>query len=270
MVIQSKFVDYYDYISRTLGADPLCVYERKPLAAGDGTTTIKCRLPAAVLEVIHVPRLRVQVRVKPDDYCSPTYTAVTVVVGYMVWPVLLHSGAGDPIIVSPAELPRLAALPGVPPPTETVGRRRGTRGNPEARYAQIIEHLFGKDRGWPEKHSVLPTTATSPEQLDPVLRAVGAPVFALADVIAKEFPNAARICDVELRVHKRIPVLKDLGLPAYAPPTAVWQEIARVLTSVLRKDPDKQPPCVIANDDRVEAAGFDLVSSFRHPVKWRR
>ena len=40
-----------------------------------------------------------------------------------------------------------------------------------------------------------------------------------------------------------------------------------MMNNVLRKSPDKEPPVTIGNDDRIEAAGFDLKTSFRHPIK---
>lgn len=96
-------------------------------------------------------------------------------------------------------------------------------------------------------------------RLPDLIRAVGAPVFYVTDQQGDH-----------IVVAERVPVLKDLGFPAHIAPEVMWQEIFSTLTDVLRKNPDKEPPVMLSNNDRIHAAGFDLKSSFRHPVNQKK
>lgn len=99
----------------------------------------------------------------------------------------------------------------------------------------------------------------TPKRLPDLIRAVGAPVFYVTDQQGDY-----------VIINERVPVLKDLGFPAHIPPEVMWQEIFSTLTDVLRKNPDKEPPVMLSNNDRIHAAGFDLKSSFRHPVNQKK
>lgn len=92
-------------------------------------------------------------------------------------------------------------------------------------------------------------------RLNELIQTVGVPVFEL-----KRFRDY-------LHVERRIPVLKDYGVPALVSADQMWQSIYSTLINVLRKNPDKEPPAKTEEKYRIEAAGFDLKTSFRHPIK---
>ena len=104
------------------------------------------------------------------------------------------------------------------------------------------------------------------EQLKALVRAVGAPVFHVTEIELRCDGKPGRV----VHVAPYPPVLQDFGIASLVAPEQMWQNIYTTLTSVLRRDPDKEPPLVVGNDERVLAAGFDLKSSFRHPVNPRK
>jgi hypothetical protein len=93
------------------------------------------------------------------------------------------------------------------------------------------------------------------EKLNDLIRLVGAPVFEVKEV-HHEY----------VIVSERIPILNDLGFPSFISAEAMWQDIYATLTNVLRKNPDKEPPVKVEEKYRIHAAGFDLKTSFRHPI----
>lgn len=131
-----------------------------------------------------------------------------------------------------------------------------------ARHAHLLvdDHLSRK-RVKPKR---LPPPVPA-DRVEAIIRAVNAPVFLVRGVHRSERKGsdarARTICFDE-----RVPVLKDFGFPALFPPEVIWQDIYTTLTSVLRADPDKAPPVQVAEKYRIEGAGFDLKTSFRHPV----
>lgn len=102
-----------------------------------------------------------------------------------------------------------------------------------------------------------------------LIRAVGAPVFRIR-LVDMHWPKGwQREGCWRVRVDQKVPILQDCGVASLVSAEQMWQSIYMVLTSVLRRDPDKEPPAKIGNQDRIEAAGFDLKTSFRHPVRLR-
>lgn len=82
------------------------------------------------------------------------------------------------------------------------------------------------------------------------MKATEAPVFLLTDA----------------GVQEQVPVMKNFGIASVCSPEDMWQNIYYTFTNIIRRNPDKEPPVEIANDDRIQKAGFDLKTSFRHPV----
>ena len=119
------------------------------------------------------------------------------------------------------------------------------------------EALFLRDHRSRKPKPLYPEVPDN-RRLAEIIRLVGAPVFCLHQSWYR--------CVVD----ERVPVLADWGFPSILPATEAWQSIYTTLTSVLRADPDKAPPVALANDDRVVKAGFDLKTSFRHPVNEKR
>jgi hypothetical protein len=101
---------------------------------------------------------------------------------------------------------------------------------------------------------VYPAMPNEQETKD-LIKLVGAPVFMVRN---RERDN--------LYIEQKVPILKDLGFANIVPATQMWQDIYSTLTTVLRKNPDKEPPITVSNDERIEAAGFDLKTSFRNPI----
>ncbi len=146
----------------------------------------------------------------------------------------------------------------------------------KAKYGLFVDtlhiELFDPVK-YPFKHgSLIEKYSNGPEKIPDIkvkelVQEVGAPVFFITSIKsswAKRGPVS------EVSVEERIPILKDVkGFTSVYPASQVWQEIYATLTNVLRKNPDKEPPVRIANNDRIHAAGFDLKTSFRNPINPR-
>ncbi len=72
------------------------------------------------------------------------------------------------------------------------------------------------------------------------------------------------------RIEEYTPVLSRHCVASVMSPEQMWQNIYSTMTSVLRKDPDKEVPVKLSNESRIHKAGFDLKSSFRHPVNKKK
>lgn len=112
-------------------------------------------------------------------------------------------------------------------------------------------HLLMKD--WRTDKPLYPTVAQG-KKLEDLIRLVGAPVFMVRNGTLDE----------------RIPVLADLGFAAIVSPEQMWQDIYSTITNVLRTNPDKAPPVQVAEKYRIQEKGFDLKTSFRHPVNLKK
>lgn len=97
--------------------------------------------------------------------------------------------------------------------------------------------------------------------LEDLIRLVGAPVF-----VVREWDIAATSENPLLKIDARVPRLADLGFPALVPPEQMWQEVYSTLQNVIRTSPDRTPPVEVGNEYKIHAAGFDLKTSFRHPI----
>lgn len=117
-----------------------------------------------------------------------------------------------------------------------------------------------------KKQVVRPALPTG-ERLAELIRFVGAPVFLVNERYSEIIHRPKRRVVKGLRLDSAIPVLADIGFPSVVPAEQMWQDIYATLTNVLRPNPDKAPPVTVGEKYRIEAAGFDLKTSFRHPVK---
>lgn len=231
MRIQSKFRDYYDFISHRYGQDPQIVYERKPLTV---TSVPASALDSEARAAIGIPDVRRRVVDADRWYCG-----ASIVAGRYVFPFLRRCAArGDRWEMADED-------------------------NPAHRKALTEEwqDKLGKRRWWrrSDRGPLVPTRTPPEEPLYRVIRAVGVPVFAVTEMRWGE-----------LLLSERVPVLADHGIPALVSAEQMWQNLFHVLSNVLRTSPDKEPPCTVGNEDRIEAAGFDLRSSFRHPVNVKK
>lgn len=152
-----------------------------------------------------------------------------------------------------------------------IGNEYGSPPTFEAYQDDKHLHLLAKHRelGSPDPVPQRPKIP-SEDAVKRMIRAVGAPVFRIRRVDLHWPSGWQHESCWRIHVDERVPILKDCGVPALVPAEQMWQSIYTVLTSVLRRDPDKEPPVQVGNDDRIEAAGFDLKTSFRHPVRLSR
>lgn len=230
MKIQSKFKDYYDYISHRFGADPNVFFDRR----------------STLPERVALPERRGWNDHSFEKFSADFYLAVN------SWDTgwrLAHVVAGS-IVATTIER------------SWWDGRRQ--RELPEelldiAKHAEALrdDDCFASRRRPSPKRG---QQEHDPSEVECLIRAVGAPVFRVLDIVSDRDGRAAVI-------DSRAPVLKDIvGWMARFPAEQVWQSIYTALASVLRADPDKAPPVEVAERHRIEYAGFDLKTSFRHPV----
>lgn len=230
--IQSKFKDYYDHISHRFGSDPNCVYLRGRL--NDGQRYGDVTVDACGCEDGLFSRRLKQAKL-PD---SVQQSLVFLVAAGHVFPLIdtdtfIH---GDTVATDHHEHTY-----------EIIGNKDD----------RIETRTFGDPMIDPP----------SKDKLENLTRAVGTPVF-LVKKVEQRWENKKAGWNVI--IDERVPVLSDLGVPSHMPAEQMWQDIYTTLTSVLRKDPDKEVPVTLGNDIRVQKAGFDLKSSFRHPVNQKK
>lgn len=234
MRINSKFKDYYDFVSHRYGADPTCVYMRGKVP-GAGDIVRDWKKPAA-----HpFAEYKKDVVGKSFDASAPheEWSVEYIIAGEVVFPVLAiyvrtHNEATN----------------------ETVGgytyRLLG-----KASFEYLNRGYYAK--GWDAFNESM-QTRTAKAQVRALIKKAGVPVF--------KMKFAGAVC----RIDELTPILKEYGIPSVCAPEVMWQGIYTTMTSVLRHDPDKAVPVKLANNARVEKAGFDLKTSFRHPVNVKK
>jgi hypothetical protein len=68
----------------------------------------------------------------------------------------------------------------------------------------------------------------------------------------------------DLTVERRVPLLSDLGMPAFVPAEQLYQELAMFLGKMYAEDADMMPKAPMTDVQKVESHGFDKKQSFRH------
>lgn len=245
MKIQSKYKDYYDYISHKFGADPNTVYVRNTIPISEKIDLRK--LPSWKSDTDYYHR-DTNARVfydslagNRDEYdksgrLTLSYKLQFVVVGDHVIPVVKET------------------KPGWMDADHIVQKESYEKFEP---LSSAHSHLLTPK---PSRYLVdlrprMPSLPSS-AQLQELIRAVGVPVFRILERDRRD----------RLHIAEKVPNLSDMNIPSVLPAEAAWQSIYTTLTSVLRIDPDKAPPVVVGEKYRIEAAGFDLKTSFRNPV----
>lgn len=71
----------------------------------------------------------------------------------------------------------------------------------------------------------------------------------------------------EFYLLNRIPLLTEYNFPKIVKAEAMFQEIEFFISNDMVDNPDINPPVTIGNKDLIVSKGFDLITSFRHPVK---
>ena len=243
MRIQSTFKDYYDFVSHKFGEDPDIVYRRKNLFSGAGKYFVSQKVDWAGRDYFQDTMARsyppVGKKARGIDGIGLEYHLEWIVAGPHVTTFLVRE------------------VDGVAPTYERIVLK-------DPRYVYLFVHNFDrwseKDRREYDKKFVPWPRVPEGEKLNDLIRTVGAPVFRLWR------PGRHG----KLVVADRVPVLKDFGFPAYIAPEQMWQDIYATITNVLRHNPDKAPPVTVEEKYRIEAAGFDLKTSFRNPINLRK
>lgn len=208
-------------------------------------------------------------------------------------------GGGDPRVIYNRSQLRDSSVSGIPVMFFPWERRRGRTYRYKyliicARYYLLVSEVFNKEEGGEEKSSPyqLLTRETYPElyryvsedewrgrkdvkdwflgnffdeRLVELSRAVDAPVFIISRVGWNGGGSKKRIEEVELEL--KIPKLYEYGIPSLISPESMYGELSYFVGNVMRVSPDLAPPVQVEEQYRVEQAGFDLKTSFRHPVK---
>lgn len=68
-------------------------------------------------------------------------------------------------------------------------------------------------------------------------------------------------------VSDEVPFLAKMKFNRYMDAEELYQEIDYWIGNVLKDNPDKNPPVEVDNKHKIISNGFDLKTSFRHPIK---
>ena len=230
MKIRSRFTDYYDHISTCYGADPDVLYLRDEPPKVEKLTAVR-RAGAFVDTFERRAWGGLRGTGKKRVWVDSDYEMQFLIAGPRYFAFAYHKPSGRTVILGPEHEPLL-----LQEYDWRAGRKRKRTEKPR----------------WP----VEPTEA----DLKAAIRQVGKPVFLLRGDVERRH---------SVEVVWETPRLADLGIPAIVSADQMLQDIYSTLTNVLRVDPDKAPPVQVEEKYRIEAAGFDLKTSFRHPVNPR-
>jgi hypothetical protein len=232
MKIRSKFKDYYDHVGQRFGEDPDVVYSRG-------------RIKSEGYEV-DPPRYRGRhmtsgrssfhhyLRPRDSQRDRTLYSLELLAAGELVFPVVrMAQRTSDDVnrVVSGVVSYRHLDEP-------TLQWIQGY--SPDNKYydEELLWHIF---------HEELTKFRPNLEKAQVDLQA---PVFLYG----------------EKGIYERVPILREHGIPALVSAQQMWQNVYSIIVNRLRKNPDKAPPVAISERDRIVKAGFDLKTSFRHPV----
>lgn len=128
----------------------------------------------------------------------------------------------------------------------------------------LFSYLCTNEKKWfryPENEKYSEFVGKEDDNLLELSRTVGAPVFS---VILQERQQYHKY---DVTVSADIPNLSKLGFASLIPPEQMYQDIAYFIGNKINKNPDIEPPAKVSDKDRIKQYGFDLKTSFRHPVK---
>lgn len=126
----------------------------------------------------------------------------------------------------------------------------------EGKHPKIWNYLHNGPRyaaeRYPEKYPKKYNGAESKAAVE-ISREIKAPVFTY------HYLDSGRVV-----IEENVPVLADMGLPALVSPEQMYQDIAYFLGNTINVSPDMMPPTKMSDKEKIAAAGFDVVQSFRH------
>lgn len=246
MIIVSKFKDYYDHIGYVYGQDPGIQYRRmgaepeeftssgyngKPYTWKGHTFSIQVRTEPELNRLRIPSEFRWNRKKMPYDEAR-WYTDWICVAG-VVYPV--------------------------------VGRRDSTRAwdlrlsEKEKEEARAIKptlvtpnHPLWEAMGEENQRNLAPYTSAAMTDIQ---------IKAQMPVLRLDNPWTKRDW---FTIECEVPVLAEYGFPGVVDAGHIWQEISHFVVNVMRGHPDALPASSQTNNDKIQAAGFDLKQSFRH------
>ena len=239
MKIQSKFKDYYDHIGRLYGEDPGVVYVRGKVPGFGDLKYGRGDNP--------FPRFTKE-SVKDKITCDVEY----IIAGEMFFSVVrslarwTDSHTQNTVYQETYELFNRLYF-------DWFNGNHYAYTNPVRKSLTLIN-----ERDWHRFQDTLADTSFK-KKIRALTVKAGVPVFKVSYLI-----------DGSLRIEEHTPILASHCIPSVIGPGGMWQNIYSTMTGVLRKDPDKEVPVKLSNESRIHKAGFDLKSSFRHPVNKKK
>lgn len=129
------------------------------------------------------------------------------------------------------------------------------------KHQKLVETLTKRKR-WSQQRDFGYYVGCEDPQLIDLSRLVNTPVFIIAG-----YERFWKLKKVLMKVEGNIPILADLGIAAIYPAEQIYQDLAYFVGNKIHESPDANPPVSVSNKDKILQFGFDLKTSFRHPVK---
>lgn len=237
MKIISRFKDYYDYIPQCYGGpDPKVVYVRKNLKEPEDIgfgTTIDHGLKVVVKTDLIQPS---SYRFHKDD---SLHFKLLVVAGkvFAIYADMSVSNVVKYKLVDDLN-------------QDEIGRYFAKKYNFYARgshltYDEAVRGVFRED-------------------MLQLCKTLKAPVFTI-----RSFERIRNNSDGKsiVTIDGVVPNLSEFRLANVYPAEQIYQDISYFMGNLINDSPDLAPPVKISDKDRIIQYGFDLKSSFRHPVK---
>lgn len=244
MRINSKFKDYYDYIGHKFGQDPDVVYNRGPIPKAE-EYQFGYR-PDLLWRSSFIERQNCLYWVVEDLFRKNSETSdptikdqfLYVCAGELIFPYIQREIFREEWDQNAKKMVSgLSTIEHIQVSEGIVRQYLGAGWEGERAISRYEAGLEKLKRGLPE-----------------IQRELNAPVFE----IYRGFNG--------VHVSQYPPRLADFDIPSRVSAQDMWQNIYSTMTNVLRKNPDKEPPVKISNQDKIVKAGFDLKTSFRNPI----
>lgn len=117
---------------------------------------------------------------------------------------------------------------------------------------RVVEYTQDRGPSWIQTQTRR-VSGTEVPKLMPIHRVLKAPVF----MFLNHYHGG-------IEVLGRVPVLGDLGLPAFVPAEQLYQELSMFMSKLYSDNPDMMPKSPQTDVQKIEAHGFDKKKSFRH------